>query len=157
MATTVYRTGADLALLTNRMNGLARPGPPRFSFARLSIRDPGSDRSVVRSCRLAGVGYLNFSSEQARATSSSPSVAGCCLILPFSTSLLRPALLQTLLCNPPVQLLLSFFLSLSPSPLNLGGAISPPKFWGVACPKPLVLQCFLGAAPLNFGGETATP
>ena len=35
----------------------------------------------------------------------------------------------------------------SPYPLNLGGAISPPKILGVECLKAVVLLCFLGAAP----------
>ena len=45
----------------------------------------------------------------------------------------------------------------NPHPLNLRGAISPPKILGVECPKPLVLQCFLGGRTLNLGGEIVTP
>ena len=37
------------------------------------------------------------------------------------------------------------------------GRTSPPKILEVECPKPLVLQCFLGAAPIFLGGEIFTP
>ena len=48
-------------------------------------------------------------------------------------------------------------LLVSPHPLNLGGARSPPKFLGVECPKPLVLQCFLNPYPLNLGVKLRPP
>ena len=35
----------------------------------------------------------------------------------------------------------------SPYPLNLGGAISPPKFWGWSVRRPLFYSVFWGAAP----------
>ena len=40
-----------------------------------------------------------------------------------------------------------------PHPLNLGGAISPLKFWGWSVRNPL----FYSVPPLNLGGEIGTP
>ena len=52
---------------------------------------------------------------------------------------------------------LSSILPCKPIPPKFGGCHFTPEIWGVECPKPLVLQCFLGAAPQIQGLKWSLP